>query len=221
MSGELLNRPDIDKVRVGTEDRRWDLVLVEDARRLYRRESWAVDLIDQVVRGQDERAVGPGQGAAQTALGHDTEGLSSQSRLEKIVADILLDFETRDRLNSGDGNTQLVSGSLYSASRFFEMFERTDLAVKCAIITSYKPSPADIKGEETGEGLTRRCVESCQQLVHHDQQVGKSATIKRLVPSGASTHWTVVSGSRDPLKATCCIRHHEFFYCPRAPAAPG
>lgn len=82
--------------------------------------------------------------------------LSSQDRLEKIVADILLDMETRDRLKSGYGNALLVSGSIYSACRFFEMFQKTDLADKCAIITSYKPAPADIKGEETGEGLTER-----------------------------------------------------------------
>jgi hypothetical protein len=37
---------------------------------------------------------------------------------------------------------------------FFEMFQKTDLKGRCAIITSYKPSPTDIKGEESGEGLT-------------------------------------------------------------------
>ena len=36
------------------------------------------------------------------------------------------------------------------------MFQQTDLAGKCAIVTSYKPAPADIKGEETGEGLTEK-----------------------------------------------------------------
>jgi len=82
--------------------------------------------------------------------------LSARDRLEKIVADILLDMETRDRLMSGHGNAILVSGSIYSACRLFEMFEHTDLAGKCAIVTSYKPSPADIKGEETGEGLTEK-----------------------------------------------------------------
>ena len=82
--------------------------------------------------------------------------LSAQDRLEKIVADILLDMELRDRLRSGRGNALLVTSSIYSACRFFEMFQKTDLAGKCAIITSYAPSPADIKGEETGEGLTER-----------------------------------------------------------------
>src|SRR6185312_8427285 len=35
----------------------------------------------------------------------------------------------------------------------------TDLAGKCAIVTSYRPSPADIKGEESGEGLTERLLQ--------------------------------------------------------------
>ena len=65
-------------------------------------------------------------------------------------------METRDRLQSGHGNAMLVSGSIYSACRFFEMFQQTDLAGKCAIVTSYRPQPADIKGEETGEGLTEK-----------------------------------------------------------------
>ena len=82
--------------------------------------------------------------------------LSSQDRLKKIVADILLDMEMRDRLKSGHGNAILVSGSIYSACRFFEMFHQTDLASKCAIVTSYKPAPADIKGEGSGEGLTEK-----------------------------------------------------------------
>jgi len=82
--------------------------------------------------------------------------LSSQDRLEKIVADMLLDMETRDRLQSGHGNAMLVSDSVYSACRFFEMFQKTDLKGKCAIVTSYRPSSGDIKGEETGEGLTEK-----------------------------------------------------------------
>ncbi|WP_449412086.1 type I restriction endonuclease subunit R [Pandoraea soli] len=81
--------------------------------------------------------------------------LSSQSRLEKIAADILLDMETRDRLMSGHGNAMLVSGSIYQACKFYELFDKTDLAGKCAIVTSYRPSPADIKGE-SAEGLTEK-----------------------------------------------------------------
>ncbi len=82
--------------------------------------------------------------------------LSSQSRLEQIVADILMDMATRDRLMSGRGNAMLVSGSIYQACKFYELFDKTDLKGKSAIVTSYRPSPADLKGEESGEGLTER-----------------------------------------------------------------
>lgn len=82
--------------------------------------------------------------------------LSSQSRLEKIVADILLDMETKPRLMSGRGNAILVSSSIYQACKFYELFSKTDLAGKCAIVTSYIPSAASIKGEESGEGLTEK-----------------------------------------------------------------
>jgi type I restriction enzyme R subunit len=88
--------------------------------------------------------------------GRMSKVLSSQSRLEQIVADILMDMETRDRLKSGRGNAMLVSGSIYQACKFYELFDKTDLHGKCAIITSYRPSVAAIKGEETGEGLTEK-----------------------------------------------------------------
>jgi len=80
--------------------------------------------------------------------------LSSQSRLEMIVADILQDMATKDRLQSGRGNAMLVSGSIYQACKLYELFQKTELAGKCAIVTSYKPSANDKKGETTGEGLT-------------------------------------------------------------------
>jgi type I restriction enzyme R subunit len=75
---------------------------------------------------------------------------SSQSRIEKIVADIILDFETKPRLASGRGNAMLVAGSIYEACKYYELF-RSKGFDKVAIITSYRPSIASIKGEETGE----------------------------------------------------------------------
>ncbi|HIK12237.1 MAG TPA: type I restriction endonuclease subunit R [Oscillatoriaceae cyanobacterium M33_DOE_052] len=82
--------------------------------------------------------------------------LSSKSRLEQIVNDILLDMETKPRLMDGRGNAMLVCSSIYQACKTYEILSQTDFKGKCAIITSYKPSPADIKGEETGEGLTEK-----------------------------------------------------------------
>lgn len=82
--------------------------------------------------------------------------LSSQDRLEQIVNDILMDMETKPRLMAGRGNAMLVCSSIYQACKVYELFQRTDLADKCAIVTSYHPSPSDIKGEESGEGLTEK-----------------------------------------------------------------
>ncbi len=62
------------------------------------------------------------RGPAQAALGHAAKGAQFQSRLEKIVDDILLDMETRPRLMSGRGNAMLVSGSIYQACKFYELF---------------------------------------------------------------------------------------------------
>ena len=81
--------------------------------------------------------------------------LSSQSRLEMIVDDILMDMAIKDRLQSGRGNALLVSSSIYQARKFYELFTSQGFD-RCAIVTSYKPSPSDIKGEETGEGLTEK-----------------------------------------------------------------
>jgi len=82
--------------------------------------------------------------------------LSSQSRLKQIVNDIVFDMDTKPRLMDGRGNAMLVCASIYQACKVYELFSETTLEGKCAIITSYKPSPGDIKGEESGEGLTEK-----------------------------------------------------------------
>ncbi|MBS3148324.1 type I restriction endonuclease subunit R [Candidatus Woesearchaeota archaeon] len=74
--------------------------------------------------------------------------LSSQSRLNRIVADIMLDMETKERLKSGKGNAILVAGSIYEACKYYELFQKNGLK-KCAIVTSYSPHVASIKGETT------------------------------------------------------------------------
>lgn len=76
--------------------------------------------------------------------------LGSKSRLEKIVFDIVKDFRVKPRLSEGTGNALLVSGSVYQACKYYELFQLSGFK-DCAIITSYQPNAADIKGEETGE----------------------------------------------------------------------
>jgi type I restriction enzyme, R subunit len=77
--------------------------------------------------------------------------LSSKSRLEQIVSDVVLDMNTKPRLFTGRGNAMLVSGSIYQACKYYELFQQTELKDKCAIITSYNPNISDIKGESVSD----------------------------------------------------------------------
>ncbi len=107
--------------------------------------------------------------------------LSSQNRLEMIVNDIWKDMKIRPRLADGRGNAMLVCASIYQACKVFELFSKTELKDKCAIITSYLPSPNDIKGEETGEGATEKLHQYgiYQQMLADYFEVPKEDAIKR------------------------------------------
>jgi type I restriction enzyme R subunit len=69
---------------------------------------------------------------------------------------VLLDMETKDRLQSGYGNALLVSDSIYNACKFYELFAQAGMRKTCAIVTSYRPTPASLKGEDAGEGDSER-----------------------------------------------------------------
>ena len=107
--------------------------------------------------------------------------LSSKDRLEMIVNDIWLDMKKKPRLADGRGNAMLVCASIYQACKVYELFSKTELKGKCAIVTSYLPSPADIKGEESGEGLTEKLhqYEIYQQMLADYFEVPKEEAIKK------------------------------------------
>ena len=76
--------------------------------------------------------------------------LSSRSRMDKVVSDIVLDFSVKSRLISHTGNAILVAGSIYEATKYYELFQATEFKNRCAIITSYNPATKDISTEGTG-----------------------------------------------------------------------
>ena len=76
--------------------------------------------------------------------------LSSKSRMEKIVQDIVHDFRKKPRLDSQLGNAILVASSIYEACRYYELFQSSPLRGKCAVVTSYNPQTKDINTENTG-----------------------------------------------------------------------
>lgn len=75
---------------------------------------------------------------------------SSRSRLEQIANDIIFDFATKPRLMDGAGNAILVAGSVYSACRYYEIFQSKRFK-KCAIISSYTPQAGDLRTDTVSD----------------------------------------------------------------------
>ena len=76
--------------------------------------------------------------------------LSSKSRMDRVVSDIVFDFSVKPRLSSERGNAILVASSIYEASKYFTLFQKTPVKGKCAVVTSYNPLTRDVTLEETG-----------------------------------------------------------------------
>ena len=77
--------------------------------------------------------------------------LSSKSRMDRVVSDIVFDFATKPRLSDDRGTAILVANSMYEAAKYYTLFQKTALAGKCAVVTSYDPQARDITLEDTGE----------------------------------------------------------------------
>ena len=75
---------------------------------------------------------------------------SSRSRLEKIAIDIQFDFETKPRLMDGNGNAMLVADNIYTACKYYEIFQNMGFK-KCAIITSYEPQAGDLRTDTVSD----------------------------------------------------------------------
>jgi type I restriction enzyme, R subunit len=73
--------------------------------------------------------------------------LSSSSRMERIVFDVIDDFEKKPRLKSGRGNAMLVASSISEACQYYEIFQRHGFE-KCAVITSYDMSALNTEDRE-------------------------------------------------------------------------
>ena len=76
--------------------------------------------------------------------------LSSKSRMDRVVADIVFDFSVKPRLSSERGNAILVAGSIYEACKYFALFQKTPFKGRCAVVTSYNPQAHDVTKEEVG-----------------------------------------------------------------------
>jgi type I restriction enzyme R subunit len=120
--------------------------------------------------------------------------LSSKDRLEKIAWDIITDFDRKPRLKDGHGNAILVAGSIYEACRYYEIFCQKGFK-KCAIVTSYEPTTASIKGETTGEGETEKLeqYEIYQRMLNgKDRETFEKETKKQFIDEPANMQLLIV-----------------------------
>ncbi len=76
--------------------------------------------------------------------------LSSKSRMDRVVSDIVFDFGVKPRLNNDRGNAILVASSIHEACKYYTLFQKTAFKGKCAVVTSYNPQTKDITTEDTG-----------------------------------------------------------------------
>lgn len=76
---------------------------------------------------------------------------SSRERVNRIVAQILKDFQLIPALREGWGNAILVADSIYQAYRFWSAFQDTALAGKCAVVTSYEGTDPSLEEGYNGE----------------------------------------------------------------------
>jgi type I restriction enzyme, R subunit len=87
--------------------------------------------------------------------------LSSRSRMDRVVSDIIFDFSVKRRLSDERGNAILVASSIFEACKYFNLSQKTPFKGKCAIVTSYNPLARDVTREETGANT-----ETDKQLIH-------------------------------------------------------
>ena len=88
--------------------------------------------------------------------------LSSRSRMDRVVDDIIFDFSVKPRLSGLRGNAILVASSIYEACKYFSLFQDTPFKGQCAVVTSYNPQAGDVTLEETGANT-----ETDKQLIYN------------------------------------------------------
>ena len=124
--------------------------------------------------------------------------LSSRSRMDRVVADIVFDFSVKPRLSDNRGNAILVASSIYEACKYFLLFQKTPFKGKCAVITSYNPLAKDVTLEETGANTETdkqfifnaytEPAEGCRGHGRHDQDRDLRGAGEGAVRQGTSQH---------------------------------
>lgn len=97
---------------------------------------------------------------------------SSRERLERFVADIIFDMESKPRLASDRGNAMLVANSIYEACRYWEIFQSKGFT-KCAVVTSYEPTTQSVRTATSDLNLESE--EEYKKKIYEKMLNGKTA----------------------------------------------
>jgi type I restriction enzyme, R subunit len=101
------------------------------------------------------------------------ELMSSGERKQRIVANIIHDFQTLPRLNNNRGTAILVAASIYDACHYFRLFRSSQIFGQyCEIITSYEPNRTTISREPANSD-ERYKFDTYTQLVLKNNQTTK------------------------------------------------
>jgi type I restriction enzyme R subunit len=106
----------------------------------------AQDKIDQYFETKTRGLNDAAKAKLKSKWGNMQTVYSSRKRLEVIAEDVIADFDIRNRLADGNGNAMLVADSIYSACKYYEIFQARGFR-KCAIVTSFVPLESNLRTE--------------------------------------------------------------------------
>ena len=104
--------------------------------------------------------------------------LSSRSRMDRVVSDIVFDFGVKPRLNNNRGNAILIASSIYEACKYYSLFQKTVFRGRCAVVTSYNPQAGDVTLEDTGANT-----ETDKEFIYHTY----AEVLNDIVPKSGKT----------------------------------
>lgn len=128
--------------------------------------------------------------------------LSSRSRMDRVVSDIIFDFSCKPRLSSERGNAILVASSIYEACRYFTLFDKTTFKGHCAVVTSYDPQAKDVSKEEVGANS-----ETDKQFIFntYTELLKKIATVSGKTKTETYEDWAKKKFTEEPAKMRLLI----------------
>lgn len=106
------------------------------------------------------------------------ELMSAAERKQRIIADIIEDFDIRPRLNNNRGTAMLLAASIYDACHYFRLFQNTGFGPYCGVITSYQPNhnaisrePSDSDERYKFDTYTRYVLQDGQSTEQYEQEM--------------------------------------------------